>query len=65
MQTILITGANGFLGSHVLEETRPDNRDAIRRLGYKPQVHWKDAIRVQIEEMKIRQKTPMRMAVPG
>ena len=49
---------------HLLEETWPDNSAATRRLAYRPAVHWKQAIRIQLEEMTLRQIAPMPLAVP-
>lgn len=49
---------------HLLEETHADNGAAEQRLGYRPTVHWKEAIRSQIDEMKQRQTRPMSMAKP-
>lgn len=46
---------------HLLEETHADNRRAMERLGYRPAVHWRDAIRQQMAEMATREKGPMRM----
>ena len=41
---------------HLLEETGATNDRASTMLGYEPKVHWKDAIRMQMEEMAVRQK---------
>jgi len=51
---------------HLLEETHADNRRAEARLGYRPKVDWRDAIRAQMAEMARRQTRPMAMskAVP-
>lgn len=49
---------------HLLEETSPSNERAHQRLGYRPKVGWKDAIRMQMDEMLVRQKRPMRMHKP-
>ncbi len=49
---------------HLLEETSATNAHAREHLGYQPQIHWKDAIRTQMAEMKVRQKSPMRMTKP-
>jgi nucleoside-diphosphate-sugar epimerase len=49
---------------HLLEETGANNARAAGRLGYQPKVRWKDAIRMQMDEMATRQKTPMKMYKP-
>lgn len=49
---------------HLLEETGATNDQARSMLGYDPKIHWKDAIRMQMEEMTERQKTPMKMYKP-
>ena len=49
---------------HLLEETGATNERASTMLGYEPKVHWKDAIRMQMEEMAVRQKKPMKMYKP-
>jgi len=49
---------------HFLEETGASNDRAKAMLGYEPKVHWEDAIRMQMEEMAVRQKTVMRMHKP-
>jgi len=49
---------------HLLEETGATNDRASTMLGYEPKVHWKDAIRMQMEEMAVRQKKPMKMYKP-
>lgn len=45
----------------LLEETNPDQTKARELLGYQPQVHWKQSIDIQIEEMKTRQTSNMKM----
>lgn len=50
---------------HLLEKTNVNNEKALNNLNYKPQVHWKDSVRKQIEELHIRQKKSMSMAVKG
>lgn len=50
---------------HLLEETHATNAAAMERLGYRPQVDWRTAIRKQIAEMGWRQRTAMPMSVPG
>jgi nucleoside-diphosphate-sugar epimerase len=47
---------------HLLEEVAADNERAERRLGYRPKVAWRDAIREQMAEMWARQGKPMRMS---
>ncbi len=49
---------------HLLEETGADNTKAERLLGYRPIHPWREAIRTQVEEMAVRQKRPMPMAMP-
>lgn len=49
---------------HLLEEVHVTNDKAIKLLGYQPKVHWKNAIRKQIAEMKVKQKTGMKMFRP-
>lgn len=49
---------------HLMEEVSVDNQRAEERLGYQPRVHWKDAVRSQIEEMDVRQMRPMSMVRP-
>lgn len=47
---------------HLLEETSTDNKRASDILGYQPQYDWREAIRLQLAEMSIRQISPMKMA---
>lgn len=47
---------------HLLEDTHTDNKQATAALGYRPVHDWRDAIRLQVDEMKIRQHKPMKMA---
>lgn len=49
---------------HLLEEVNANNERAEQKLGFKPKIHWKDAVRTQMAEMKVRQVKPMRMAKP-
>ncbi|MCW8930540.1 MAG: NAD(P)-dependent oxidoreductase [Gammaproteobacteria bacterium] len=49
---------------HLLEETNVNNEKAKKRLNYIPRYHWQDAIRMQINEMKLKQKKAMSMARP-
>lgn len=49
---------------HLLEETGATNDRFSSMLGFEPKVHWKDAIRMQMEEMAVRQKKPMKMYKP-
>ncbi|MDD4882732.1 MAG: NAD(P)-dependent oxidoreductase [Gallionellaceae bacterium] len=46
---------------HLLEETRADNRRAEARLGYRPRVDWREAVRRQMSEMAVRERRPMKM----
>ena len=50
---------------HLLEVTDATNSEATRRLGYRPQIHWQEALRSQIEELEQRGEPPMRMARPA
>lgn len=50
---------------HLLEETHADNKRATDILGYKPAYGWREAIALQIAEMKQRQIKPMSMAKPA
>jgi nucleoside-diphosphate-sugar epimerase len=49
---------------HLLEETHATNAEAQRRLGYRPRIDWRDAIRAQLTEMRSRQQRPMSLALP-
>lgn len=49
---------------HLMEETHADNRRAAARLGYRPRVHWTEAIRGQMAEMAGRETRPMRLHKP-
>lgn len=49
---------------HLMEETGADNSKAERLLGYRPTHGWREAIRVQMQEMSVRQTRPMSMARP-
>lgn len=49
---------------HLLEETHAGNAAATDRLGYRPRVDWRTAIRKQMAEMRWRQSRPMPMAMP-
>lgn len=49
---------------HLLEEVNADNRRAEKMLDYRPQVHWKEAVRTTVNEMKQRQLAAMPMAKP-
>lgn len=49
---------------HLLEEVDADNTKAKEILGYNPTINWKDSIKKQIQEMDVKQKTNMGMAVP-
>lgn len=49
---------------HLLEETRADNERATRRLGYRPRIEWREAIRMQMAEMALREVAPMRLHRP-
>ena len=47
---------------HLLEDTHADNKKASAVLGYRPEHGWQDAIRLQLKEMQVRQRKPMKMA---
>jgi nucleoside-diphosphate-sugar epimerase len=49
---------------HLLEETGATKQRAASMLGYEPKVNWKEAIRLQMDEMTERQKSPMNMCKP-
>jgi nucleoside-diphosphate-sugar epimerase len=49
---------------HLMEEVNADNGKATRLLGYQPQHRWQEAVRLQMSEMKARQKESMPMARP-
>lgn len=49
---------------HLLEETGANNDKAERLLGYRPTHPWREAIRLQMREMAVRQKQPMSMVRP-
>jgi len=49
---------------HLMEEVHADNEKATRLLGYRPFHPWREAIRVQMQEMNERQIRPMPMAKP-
>lgn len=47
---------------HLLEQVNADNARAAALLGYHPTIHWREAIRAQMEEMWSRESRPMRMS---
>jgi nucleoside-diphosphate-sugar epimerase len=47
---------------HLLEEVNADNTRAAAKLGYRPTINWREAIRAQMEEMWGRETRPMRMS---
>lgn len=49
---------------HLMEETGANNTKAERLLGYRPRHDWREAIRIQMQEMAGRQLRPMSMARP-
>ncbi|MHB1671994.1 MAG: NAD-dependent epimerase/dehydratase family protein [Acidiferrobacter sp.] len=49
---------------HLLEEVHVDNNKAARVLGYSPVYDWRDTVRTQLAEMRVRETRPMRMARP-
>jgi len=49
---------------HLLEETNASNDKARERLGYAPEIHWKEAVRSQIEAMKRNEFKSMKLHRP-
>jgi len=49
---------------HLLEETQASNDKARERLGYAPEIHWKEAVRNQIDAMKRNDFKGMKMYRP-
>jgi len=49
---------------HLLEQTYANNTKAEQILGYVPEIHWKEAIRIQINEMKKNNFKKMKMFRP-
>jgi len=49
---------------HLIEDTEVDNGKAERLLDYRPAHPWREAIRVQMQEMAVHQRRPMSMAMP-
>jgi nucleoside-diphosphate-sugar epimerase len=49
---------------HLLQETGADNERAIRKLGYQPKYHWREAVDTQLTEMAEHQDETMSMARP-
>jgi nucleoside-diphosphate-sugar epimerase len=47
---------------HLLEEVNADNARAAAKLGYRPAINWRKALRAQMEEMWSRETRPMRMS---
>lgn len=45
----------------LLEETNATNREAEEVLNYRPKIHWKESIDIQISEMNIKQTSKMKM----
>ena len=45
----------------LLEETNANNEKAKEILNYKPRIHWKESIDMQLSEMEVRQVTNMRL----
>lgn len=48
---------------HLLKESHANNDKAKKVLGYEPVYHWKESIKLQVEEMLQKQAGTMRMAV--
>jgi nucleoside-diphosphate-sugar epimerase len=49
---------------HLLEEVGVDNQRAAQRLGYRPTVPWREAIRAQMADMAASKAGPMAMHKP-
>lgn len=49
---------------HLMEEVNASNVKAERLLGYRPAYPWQEAVRLQMQEMQVRQTRPMSMARP-
>ena len=49
---------------HLMEEVNANNVKAERLLGYHPAYPWQEAVRLQMQEMQVRQTRPMSMARP-
>ena len=49
---------------HLLEETRANNDKARERLGYTPEIHWKEAVSSQIDAMRRNDFKGMKMYRP-
>jgi nucleoside-diphosphate-sugar epimerase len=49
---------------HLLEDTQASNDKAREMLGYSPEIHWKEAVRSQIEAMKRNEFKGMKMHRP-
>jgi nucleoside-diphosphate-sugar epimerase len=49
---------------HLLEETHANNDKARERLGYSPEIHWKQAVHSQLEAMQRDQFKGMKMHRP-
>lgn len=49
---------------HLLRDTHADNARAQALLGYRPCIDWREAIEVQLAEMRHRRHGPMSMARP-
>ena len=47
---------------HLMENTHANNDRATEVLGYQPEYHWHDAVRLQVAEMNRHQASPMTMA---
>jgi nucleoside-diphosphate-sugar epimerase len=49
---------------HLLEETHATNDKARERLGYVPEIHWKEAVHSQIEAMRRNEFKGMKLHRP-
>lgn len=45
----------------LLEETNATNEKAVKLLGFNPEIHWKESIGIQLEEMSNNRKGKMKM----
>jgi len=46
---------------HLLENTDVDNQKAFDLLGYQPEIHWQQSVRLQIDTMQAIDAPPMKM----
>jgi nucleoside-diphosphate-sugar epimerase len=46
---------------YLLEDAHLTNADAYRKIGYQPQIQWREAVQAQVEEMAVGQARRMKM----